>query len=302
MPVRRWASAVEKPLEQAKPAERQPRPAAARRAAVDAALPEQAAGRRRGQRFARLESWLLPLALLTFVLALWETAAARQWVNPLLLSSPTRILAAAAWLFAHGFWNDIRVSAIEFGWGLLLAIGLGLPIGLTLGWYRRPRLALQPFLAMLYATPRVALLPLILLWLGIGIESKVAVVFLGAVFPIILTVMTGLKTLDPLLMNCARSFGASDRQVFLTLALPGTLPFIVTGLRLGIGRGLVGVVVGELIASTAGVGHMMARAGATFQVDKVFVGVLVLAGAGFVLTELLNLAERRLESWRVDRR
>jgi NitT/TauT family transport system permease protein len=270
------------------------------------ASPRTSAGREAARRLARtytrVEAWLLPLVLLGAFLVVWETVASERWVNPLLISSPTRIAAAAAWLWAHGFAEDLRISATEFALGFALAVATGLPLGLALGWYRRPRLALAPFIAMLYALPRVALLPLLLLWLGIGIESKIAVVFLGAFFPILLTVITGLRTLDPLLTNCARSFGASDRQIFTTLALPGALPFIVTGMRLGIGRGLVGVVVGELIASTGGVGHMMARAGVTFQVDKVFVGVLVLAGAGLALTEVLNQAERRLERWRVDRR
>jgi ABC-type nitrate/sulfonate/bicarbonate transport system permease component len=252
--------------------------------------------------YGRVESWLLPLVLGVSGLSLWEAIAASGWVNPLLISSPSRIYTAAVWLFANGFSNDIWISAQEFGIGFGLALATGLPLGLVLGWYRRPRLALEPFIAMVYSLPRVALMPVILLWLGIGIESKVAVVYLGAVFPIVITVMTGLKLLDPLLMNCARAFGANDRQLFLTLALPGTVPFILAGMRLGVGRALVGVVVGELIASTGGVGHMMSKAGATFQVDKVFVGVLLLAGAGWTLTEGLNWAERRLDRWRVDRR
>ena len=270
------------------------------RVEVAAETPRPLPGMRTG--WARLEAWLLPAILAAAGLLLWETVAAQRWINPLLISSPSRIYAAALWLFANGFWRDIWISAQEFGSGFLLALATGLPLGLILGWYRRPRLALEPFISMLLALPRVALMPLILLWLGIGIESKIAVVYLGAFFPILITVITGLKTLDPVLMNCARTFGASDRQIFRTLALPGTVPFILTGMRLGIGRGLVGVVVGELIAATGGVGHMMSRAGATFQVDKVFVGVLLLAGTGFLLTEALNLAERRMEKWRVDRR
>ncbi len=293
------AATVEKPFQ---PLERPPVTPVASAAAPAPAATSQAVRSAAGWRgaYASLEGWELPLMLAAAGLALWETVAAQRWVNPLLISSPSRIVAAAVWLFGHGFWNGIAISAREFGWGFGLALATGLPLGLVLGWYRRPRLALEPFISMLLALPRVALMSLILLWLGIGLESKVAVVYLGAFFPILVTVMTGIKTLDPVLMNCARSFGASDPQIFRTLALPGTLPFIVTGMRLGIGRGLVGVVVGELIAATGGVGHMMSRAGATFQVDKVFVGVLLLAGAGFLLAEALNVVERALEKWRVD--
>lgn len=247
------------------------------------------------------EARLLPLVVLVVVLLLWEAIPALGLVNPLLTSSPSRILRAAEWLFANGLWNDIAVSGFEFILGLGLAIAVGLPLGLALGQYPRLRASLDPFVSMLYATPRVALLPLIILWLGIGLMSKVAIVFLGAVFPIIVAVMTGVRTLDQVLLSCARSFGASDRQIFTSIALPGALPFILAGIRLGIGRGLVGIVVGELVAARAGIGFMMSRAGATFQTDKVFVGVLLLAGAGFLMNETVGRLERHFDAWRVDR-
>jgi NitT/TauT family transport system permease protein len=171
-------------------------------------------------------------------------------------------------------------------------------LGLLLGWYRRLNAMFEPFVTMLNATPRVALLPLIILWLGIGMQSKVAAVFLGAFFPLVVNVMAGVRAVDETLLKCARSFGASDRQIFTTLALPSSVPFIVAAMRLAVGRGLVGVVVGEMLASTAGIGHMMALASATFQTDKMFVGLLLLAGFGYFLTELLKRLEKRYESWR----
>jgi ABC-type nitrate/sulfonate/bicarbonate transport system permease component len=201
-------------------------------------------------------------------------------------------------LFGHGLWNDIGVSLGEFVLGLSLAIVVSIPLGLLLGWYRRLNAMFEPFVTMLNATPRVALLPLIILWLGIGMQSKVAAVFLGAFFPLVVNVMAGVRAIDETLLKCARSFGASDRQVFTTLALPSSVPFIVAAMRLAVGRGLVGVVVGEMLASTAGIGHMMALASATFQTDKMFVGLLLLAGFGYFLTELLKRLEKRYESWR----
>ena len=159
----------------------------------------------------------------------------------------------------------------------------------------------EPFVTSLYSVPRVALLPLIILWLGIGIESKVAVVFLGAVFPVIVNVMTGMRTVDEALVKCARAFGADNRQVLWTVALPGSVPFMVAGTRLGAGRGLVGIVVGELVASQAGIGHMMSRAGATFQTDKVFVGVILLAAFGLLLSKSLGALEARVDAWRPSR-
>jgi NitT/TauT family transport system permease protein len=159
----------------------------------------------------------------------------------------------------------------------------------------------DPFISALYALPRSALLPILILWLGIGIRSKIAIVFLGAVFPILINAMAGVRTIDEMLLRCARSFGANDRQLFLTLAVPSSVPFIVTGLRLGVGRALVGIVVGELVAATAGIGYMMSVAGATFQTDKVYVGIMLLAGTGYVLTALLKRLESYFETWRPGR-
>ncbi len=244
------------------------------------------------------EKTLLGWTTLLLFLALWELAPAMGWVKPLFTSSPSRIIQAAQWLFAHGFWNDIRVSSIEFVYGFGLALVIGVPLGMLMGWYRRFHAMFEPLLTALYVTPRVALLPVLILWLGIGIESKVAIVFLGAVFGILLNVIAGMRTLDEQLLRCARVFGATDRQIFLTIALPSTLPFLIVGMKLAVGRALVGVLVGELVASTAGVGHMMSIAGSTFQIDKVFVGVVLLAGVGWSLTALLERIERHFMAWR----
>lgn len=157
---------------------------------------------------------------------------------------------------------------------------------------------LNPFVAALNATPRVALLPLIVIWIGIGLASKVAIVFLGAVFPIIFNMMTALRTLDASIVRMARSFGAQDGQIFRTIALPASVPFLIAGLRLGAGRGLVGIVVGELYAATAGVGFLIAQFGATFQTDRVFVGVLIITLGGVSLDVVLRFLERRFELWR----
>jgi NitT/TauT family transport system permease protein len=247
------------------------------------------------------ESNLLSLLSVTGFLLIWEIAANSGLIKTILISSPSRIWKAAQWLFANGFLNDIRVSSTEFCLGFSLAILLGVPMGIALGWYRRLYAFFDPFISALYATPRVALLPLLILWFGIGIKSKIAVVFLGSIFPVLVNTITGIKTLDPILLKCARAFGASDRQIFTTLAIPSSVPFMIAGMRLAVGRGLVGVVVGELIASTAGVGHMMSIAGATFQTDKLFVGIILLASAGYFLTELLKALERHFERWRPDR-
>jgi NitT/TauT family transport system permease protein len=234
-------------------------------------------------------------------LAFWELLPALGVVNPLFTSSPSRILNAANWLAANGLWTDIRISATEFGIGFALAVLVAVPLGVVLGWYRSWEALFDPFITMLYVTPRVALLPLLILWLGIGFASKIAVIFLGALFPILINVIAGMRTIDETLLMCARSFGAGNRQIFTTLALPSSIPFLMTGIRVGLGRALVGVVVSEMVASTGGIGHMMSVAGATFQTDKVFVGIILIAAFGYAFTSLLDRLQRYFECWRPPR-
>lgn len=246
----------------------------------------------------RHERAILGFVGVATILGLWEGIAAARLVDPLFLSAPSRILRTGAAMFASGeIWPDLQVSGLEFAAGYGMAL-IGIPLGILLGWYRRLYHLFDPILSALYATPRVALLPLLIIWLGIGIWSKIAVVFLGAVFPILLSTVAAVRTVDVRLLRAAHSFGASDLQIFRTIVLPGSVPFIITGLRLGVGRALVGVVVGEMLAATAGIGLMISIAGNTFQTDRVFVGIFLIAAAGVVLVEALTRLERRFEKWR----
>jgi ABC-type nitrate/sulfonate/bicarbonate transport system permease component len=220
-------------------------------------------------------------------------------VNPMFMSAPSLVAQAAYGLFSSGeIYNDLYVSGIEFFWGYALAVVVAIPFGIGVGWYKKMSYLFDPFINAMNATPRVALLPLIIIWLGIGIMSKVGIIFLGAVFPMLINARDGVKTTPHNLLNAAKSFGASEWQIFRSVVFPSTVPFILTGLRLGIGRALVGVLVGELYAATAGIGFMITVAGATFQTDKVFVGILVFAITGMVLTETVNRLERRFDKWR----
>jgi ABC-type nitrate/sulfonate/bicarbonate transport system permease component len=223
-------------------------------------------------------------------------------VNPLFSSAPSRIVKAFGTLIANGeLAHDCVVSGLEFVYGFALAIVVGIPFGILMGWYRTFEAVLDPFVNFFYATPRVALLPLMIIWLGIGINSKICIVYLGAIFAILINTITGMHALDEGLIKAARSFGASDMQIFKTIALPGSVPFILGGIRLGLGHALVGVVVGELYAATAGVGYLIAVAGNTFQTDKVFVGVVIIAAAGMFITAVFKRIEDHFESWRPQR-
>jgi NitT/TauT family transport system permease protein len=251
----------------------------------------------------RNENALLGAVAVAVFLAFWESAVRLGWVNPLFTSSPSRIFAAAVQMFAdRSILYDLQVSGFEFVVGYGLAIAVGIPLGILMGWYRRLNAVLDPFVSALYATPRIALLPLLMIWFGIGFASKIAIVFLGAVFPILVNTITGVRTLDADFVKVARSFGASDRQLFLTVALPSSVPLLLSGLRLGLGHALIGIVVGEMYGATHGIGFLISVSGARFQTDKVMVGIIIIALAGILLTELLRVIERRFERWRPNYR
>ena len=233
-------------------------------------------------------------------LTIWELVGnVFQWINPMFMSAPSLIFKAGYEMFRSGeIYHDLYVSGVEFLGGYFLAAVVGIPFGIMTGWYKRMSYIFDPFVNALNATPRVALLPLVIIWLGIGILSKVGIIFLGAVFSILINTRDGVKTTPANLLNAARSFGASEWMVFKTVVVPSTIPFILTGLRLAVGRALVGVLVGELYAATAGIGFMITVAGATFQTDKVFVGVGIFALSGMIGMELLTKVERRFDKWR----
>jgi len=246
------------------------------------------------------EKKILGTVAVAVFLIIWELVGNTfQLINPMFMSAPSLIWKAAVQLFGSGeIWNDLRVSGTELLGGYLLAVFFAIPFGIMTGWYKRMSAVFDPFINAMNATPRVALLPLVIIWLGIGILSKVGIIFLGAVFPMLINTRDGVKTTPQNLLNAARSFGASEWMIFKTVVLPSTVPFILTGLRLGVGRGIVGVMVGELYAATAGIGFMITVAGATFQTDKVFVGGFIFALSGMILVELLSRVEKRFDKWR----
>ena len=246
------------------------------------------------------EKKILGTVAVGIFLIVWElTGNVFQWINPMFMSAPSLIFKAAYEMFRSGeIYHDLYVSGIEFVGGYFLAAAVGIPFGILVGWYKRMSYVFDPFINAMNATPRVALLPLVIIWLGIGILSKVGIIFLGAVFSILINTRDGVKTTPANLLNAARSFGASEWMVFKTVVVPSTVPFILTGLRLAVGRALVGVLVGELYAATAGIGFMITVAGATFQTDKVFVGVGIFALSGMIGMELLTKIERRFDRWR----
>src|SRR5436190_8885046 len=247
--------------------------------------------------FQRREALLIgSFGVAVFFVAWQAVASARIW-SPLFLPGPVDVWQAFLELINDGeLATDIAVSGQEFVIGYALAALVGIPCCLLFGWYPRLRYVFDPFITFFYATPRIVLIPLFIIWLGIGVESKIAVIYLGAVFAILINTMAGVRSLDASLLRVARSFGAGDLHIFRTIALPGSVPFILTGLRLGTGHALIAVVVGELLAAQAGIGLRIAIAGATFQTAKVFAGVFVVASTGVLVTTLLSRFEARFDA------
>lgn len=228
-------------------------------------------------------------------LLLWEIVG-RLIDNPLFLATPIQALVEIGRMAATGeLQHHVWVSGQEFLYGFAIGSVGGILIGLAMASSRATAAALGPWVAGLYATPIIAVAPLVILWAGIGIWSKVIVVVSVVIFPVIINTEAGIRATDRALIEAVRSFGASRMQIFTKVSLPSALPFILAGLRLGIGRGLIGVVVGELFGARAGVGFLILQSAEVFNMPRLFAGVALLAAAGIALMALC----RSLETWLV---
>jgi len=253
----------------------------------------------------RIESLALGTATIALVLVVWELLPhilPMQQGTRLFFSVPSRIFATLWQMFATGtIWGPLGVSATAFAIGLALAIAAGLPLGILLGRSATLNAMFDPFVTAFNATPRLVFLPLLMLWLGIGLWSKVAIVFFGALFPLLINTHEGVRNADKLLINVVRSFGATGWDVARLVVVPNALPFIVVGLRLAIGRAILGVVVAEFFGAQDGLGVVMVRAASSFNVDVVFAGLVLFAVLSLVMTGMVKLIEDRMSRWRPQR-
>jgi ABC-type nitrate/sulfonate/bicarbonate transport system permease component len=247
--------------------------------------------------------YALRLGALAAFLAAWEAASRTGLVDPLFASSPSLIAAKLVEMVRDGsLWPHVAATSRVTAVGFALAVLVGVPLGILMGRSELFNATIEPFVAALYASPQVAFLPLLIIWLGIGFTSKVALVFIGSFIIVVINTETGVAQVDPRLIETARSFTASERQVLIKIVLPAALPFILAGMRLAIGRALVMVVVAEIYASNRGLGYLIFQAGGLYDTAQVFVGVGILAGAGVALTALLRALERWLAPWQTDAR
>src|SRR5436305_8326445 len=242
-------------------------------------------------------STLRGLLSLLIVGVAWEIACrSGRW--PLILAPGSAIWVKFLQLAATGeLGRHILVSLNEFFVGFAVAAVFGILLGVAIASSDAIKDVVDPWVSAVYATPTVALAPLFIFVFGIDAPSKMAVVFLLAVFPIVINTATGIRSTDQIYIEAARSFSASRSQIFTKVLFPSALPFIVAGLRLGIGRGLVGVVVGEFIGARAGVGYLIFRSSQAFQIDAMWAGVFVLAGTGMVSVIVLQKVEQRMAPW-----
>ncbi|MER1968627.1 ABC transporter permease [Castellaniella sp. GW247-6E4] len=240
--------------------------------------------------------------VLSLVLAavIWEVMGRFVVVSPLLFVPLSEVIARGIELWEAGELQlHVWISFIEFLGGYSLAALVGILLGGLLGSSMRLRTLFEPWVSMLYSTPVIALGPLFILWLGIGVGSKVAIIFLTSVFPILINTSIGLVTTDKTLLEVARSCGATGLQLFWKVRMPSAIPYVIGGLRLGVARALVGVVVAELFGARAGIGFMIMNSTQSFDTASLYVGVLILAVAGVTSVGLLKLLEEKITPWRM---
>jgi ABC-type nitrate/sulfonate/bicarbonate transport system permease component len=254
--------------------------------------------------FAEHESLIFGTGFIVLLLVLWESIP--LWYTlprgmALFFTTPSRITAAFYQLLLDGtIEKHFNVSAVAFLAGLGLSIIVGLPLGLLMGRSATLEQLLDPYVTAANATPRIVFLPLLILWFGIGIWSKILIVFAGAVFPLLINTYVGVKNVNRVLVNVVRSFGANEWQVMKIVVLPNSVPYIIAGLRLAIGRAILGVVVGEFFGSSHGLGYMIASAATNYKIDVVFVGVAIFMAMSVSLTLAIKQLESRLAVWRPE--
>jgi sulfonate transport system permease protein len=260
----------------------------------DRARAQKAAAERRWKR--QLQNIAIRLVSVASVLALWQIFGAQ--VNQALFTTPDKIAVAAVDMVWSGeLWAYLAPSLLVLAIGLSLAAVIGIAVGLLLARFWVIDVAFGVYITFLYSIPSVALVPLIVLWAGYETTAKVIILFLFAFFPMAINTYQGVKNVDPKLIEVGRAFRCNEGQLWRNIVLPGALPFIVTGLRLAVGRGLIGMVLADLYTAISGIGYLIVRTGSTFQIDKMFVPIVTLGLLGVTLTAILRMLEIKVAPW-----
>ena len=245
------------------------------------------------------ERLLLGIAGILLVLVPWELVSRLGLVKQVIASSPTLVAAAFVKEIQRGtLWPNIWPSLQVWIIGFTVAAVVGILLGLVAGWYRRAGLIAVPWLQTLYAAPNLAFVPIFILWFGLGLTFKVWIVFFGTTVYVALNTIAGVHATEERYLAVARTYGASNLRIFQSIIIPGSIPYIMAGLRIASGHALVGVVGSEFISAHEGIGFFISISGTTLQTARVFVGLVLLAGFGVFLNEALGRVERRFDPWR----
>ncbi len=248
---------------------------------------------------ARYRKLLLGVLSVALFFALWEAIFLVVPLNTLFFSKPSLIALGLIDLIGSGdLARDLSVSAVPFLYGFMAAVLVGVALGVLMGWRVRLAHALDPLMTLFYASPLVALAPLVVVLFGVGVPGKAVLIFLLSVFPFMFNAAAGVRAVDPLLINVVRSLGGSEKDLYLKVIIPGVLPYIIAGARIAIGRALIGVLVAEFFAASEGIGYAIARFGDLFALDRMFACILVIMLIAVVFTEGLRWAERAAFPWR----
>jgi NitT/TauT family transport system permease protein len=254
----------------------------------------KAAADRRARR--RVAVVVIRAVSLASVIGLWEVVG--RGIDPVLFTTPSAVVAAGLQMIASGeLWSYLWPSLVVLIVGLAISAVAGIAVGLLLARFWALDVALDMYITFLYSIPTVALVPLIVLWVGFESTAKIVILFLFAFFPLVINTYQGVKNVDPRLLEVGRAFRCSERQLWTNIVLPAALPFIVTGLRLAVGRGLIGMVLADLYTAISGIGYLIVRSASTYRVDKMFVPIVLLGVLGITLTALLRAAERWIAPW-----
>jgi NitT/TauT family transport system permease protein len=240
------------------------------------------------------------LSLVVF-LCLWEFVGRRM--DPIFMTYPVAIFDAAIGLVASGeLLRGLAQSLVPFAVGMVISIIFGITLGLAMGLWRVFEYAVDPYVNALNAIPRVALVPLIILWCGLGVLAKIVIVVSVAIFPIIINTYAGVRDVRGVLLDVGNAYSASRWQSLRFIILPASLPFIMAGIRLGLGLGIIGMIVAEFFTAINGLGGIIIEYGNTFQTAKMFVAIFVVGMMGVVMSETAMVLERRWASWRASER
>jgi NitT/TauT family transport system permease protein len=242
---------------------------------------------------------LLGLVSVSLMLSFWQFMVEAGHFDEFFASKPSAVAAAGWQLITRGtIGAELPTTLQGFSFGFGLAILLGVPLGILIGWYPTFFALCQPYIAGLNATPRLALYPLFVVWFGIGIETKIVIVFISSSLPILFNTISGVRNLDRAFIEVARCMGANDRQIFRTVALPASVPFIMSGLRLGLGHALLATIISELFVGSRGIGSLLNTYAAYFQTDRLMFLIVLVATTGIILLQVVQWIEQKVDFWR----